>query len=40
MRPLNQFIAKHHFEMEWAGMLKDLLKKGNWMVTVDLKDAY
>lgn len=40
LKPLNHFIGKQHFKMEGAHMLKDLLRKGDWMVSIDLKDAY
>ena len=29
-----------HFKMEGSHMLKDILKQGDWMTKVDLKDAY
>ncbi|KZS10024.1 Uncharacterized protein APZ42_025607 [Daphnia magna] len=29
-----------HFKMEGTAMLKHLLKKGDWMVKIDLQDAY
>ena len=29
-----------HFKMEGIHLLKDLLRKGDWMIKVDLKDAY
>ena len=37
---LNQFIPYEHFKMEGIRMLKDLLRKGHFMVKIDLKDAY
>ena len=40
LRPLNQFIPYEHFKMEGIHMLKDLLRKGYFMVKIDLKDAY
>lgn len=40
LRPLNQFLVERKFKMEGIGMLKDLLRKDDWLVTVDLKDAY
>ena len=39
LRPLNQFIQVH-FKMENLGMTRDLLREGNWMATIYLKDAY
>ena len=40
LKPLNCFVQKFHFKMEGSGMIKDLLRKGDWMCTLDLKDAY
>lgn len=40
LRPLNRFIPYEHFKMEGIHMLKDLLRKGDLMVKIDLKDAY
>ena len=40
LRPLNRFIMKCHFKMEGAGMLRDLLQRNDWLVSIDLKDAY
>ena len=38
--PLNPFIPYEHFKMEGIPMLKDMLRKGDFMVKIDLKDAY
>ena len=40
LKALNKFIKRQHFKMEGLQMIKDLLQKEDWMVTVDLKDAY
>ena len=40
LKPLNSFIPYEHFKMESIHMLKDLLRKGDYMVKIDLKDAY
>ena len=40
LRPLNQFIPYEHFKMEGIHKLRDLLRKGDFMVKIDLKDAY
>ena len=40
LRPRNHFVTKCHFKMEGAGMLRDLLQRNNWLVSIDLKDAY
>ncbi|CAB4003828.1 Hypothetical predicted protein, partial [Paramuricea clavata] len=39
-QPLNQFLGYEHFKMEGIHMLRDLLKKGDFFVKIDLKDAY
>ena len=40
LRTLNTYIPPHHFKMEGLHTLRDLLKEGDWMTKVDLKDAY
>ena len=40
MKALNQFIQYKHFKMENLTMLKTLLQKNDYMIKVDLKDAY
>ena len=40
LRPLNQFLQQVHFKMESLGMMRDLLREGDWMASIDLKDAY
>ncbi len=40
LKALNLFVHKVHFKMEGIHMLKDVLKKGDWMTKIDLKDAY
>ena len=40
LKPLNQFRATVHFKMESLAMMKDLLREGDWMASIDLKDAY
>ena len=40
LRSLSQFIPYEHFKMEGIHMLRDLLRKGGFMVKIDLKDAY
>lgn len=37
---LNEFITYHHFKMENISLVKHLLSPGDWMVKLDLKDAY
>ena len=40
LKPLNGLIPYERFKMESIHMLKDLLRKGDYMVKIDLKDAY
>ena len=40
LRPLNQFMQQVHFKMENLGMMRDLLREGDWMASIDLRDAY
>ena len=40
LKRLNNFIPHHHFKMEGIHMLKDLLRQGDLMAKIDLKDAY
>ena len=40
LRALNQFVPTEHFKMEGIQMLRDLLRQGDWLTKLDLKDAY
>ena len=40
LKRLNNFVPHHHFKMEGIHMLKDLLKQGDFMTKIDLKDTY
>ena len=40
LKPLNQFLVYEHFKMEGVHMLRDLLREGDYLVKIDLKDAY
>ena len=40
LKKLNEFIPHLHFKMEGIHMLKDLLRQGDFMAKIDLKDAY
>ena len=40
LRKLNKVVKKQHFKMEGTHLLRDLLMKEDWMVKVDLKEAY
>jgi len=37
---LNKWVETPHFKMEGLPTLRDLLRQGDWLVKVDLKDAY
>lgn len=39
LKPFNTHLQKRHFKMEGTRMIRDLLRKGDWMVSIDLKDA-
>ena len=40
LKCLNKFVYTEHFKMEGIHILRDLLRTGDWMTKVDLKDAY
>ena len=40
LKALNRFVEVSHFKMEGIHMLKELLRPGDFMTKVDLKDAY
>ena len=40
LKALNKFIVEEHFKMEGFHMVKDLIKPGDWLAKIDLKDAY
>ena len=40
LKALNRFITTPHFKMEGIHTLKTLLRPGDWLAKVDLKDAY
>ena len=40
LKGLNQFVKTEHFKMEGLHLLPDLLQPQDWMVKMDLKDAY
>ena len=40
LKALNNFVEYSHFKMEGIHMLRDLLRKDDYMVKLDLKDAY
>ena len=40
LKSLNKFVYTEHFNIEGIHILRDLLRAGDWMTKVDLKDAY
>ena len=40
LKKLNKWVEPQHFKMEGMGTLRELLRGNEWMVKVDLKDAY
>ena len=40
LKPLNSHMDNQHFKMEGIHKVKELLREGDWMCSVDLKDAY
>ena len=40
LSPLNKFIATEHFKMENLMTIKALVNKGDYMINIDLTDAY
>ncbi len=40
LKPLNSFVRYEHFKMEGLETVKSLVRKGDWLVKLDLKDAY
>ena len=40
LKPLNQFVQRIHFKMENIQMAMNLVSPGDYMVSLDLKDAY
>ena len=40
LEALNQFLPYEHFKMEGIHMVRDLLRKRDFMIKIDLKDAY
>ena len=40
LKRLNQFLAYRHFKMEGLDCVKYLIERGDWMVKLDLQDAY
>ena len=40
LRQLNQFVVWKHFNMENIHLEENLIQEGDWMIKMDLKDAY
>ena len=40
LKPLNQFVKKIHFKMENIRMALNCISPGDFMVSIDIKDAY
>ena len=40
LRPLNKFIIDRHFKMESVRSIRGLVQRGDWLLKLDLKDAY
>jgi len=40
LKGLNQFILTQHFKMESVRTVKAIIQKGDWLLKLDLKDAY
>ena len=40
LKSLNKFIPHHHFKMESIQSLKDIILRGDYMIKLDLKDAF
>ena len=40
LKALNQFLQPQHFKIEGIHILKDIIKPGDWLAKLDLKDAF
>lgn len=40
LKPLNQFVAHQAFRMEGLKVVRSLVRRGDWLASVDLTDAY
>ena len=40
LKDLNQFLAFDHFNVESLQTAKDLIQERDWMIKLDLKEAY
>ena len=40
LRPLNRYLRKQHFKMDTLKSAINLVRQGDWAISLDLKDAY
>ena len=40
LKALNKFVITRHFKMESVRAVKGIMQEGDWMIKLDLKDAY
>ena len=40
LKALNRYVVSQHFKMESIRMVKGLIEQGDWLLKLDLKDAY
>ena len=40
LKPLNRFVISPYFKMESVRSVKNLVQPGDWLIKLDLKDAY
>ena len=40
LKSLNRYVIPHHFKMESIRTIKGVLQKDDWLIKLDLKDAY
>ena len=40
LKPLNKYLRKQHFKMDTLTSVLNLVKQGDWAISLDLKDAY
>ena len=40
LRDLNGYMVYRHFKMEGINQVKDMIQQGDWLIKVDMKDAY
>ncbi|VDI78266.1 Hypothetical predicted protein [Mytilus galloprovincialis] len=40
LKPLNRYLRKQHFKMDSLSTVLNVVKQGDWAISLDLKDAY